>query len=119
MDSSTPNDTLLLARMAHGDAEALEFFRARHWKSVYGVAYALLADSAAAVHAVSETFLEAFRTAGGFDPGNRSVGSWLMGLARDRALAFSEAHRLPRGVDLTWTPRPPGRRQTAPLLRRA
>ncbi len=119
MDSNVPNDALLLARMAHGDAEALEYFRARHWKSVYGVAYALLADSAAAVHAVSETFLEAFRSAGAFEPGDRSVGSWLLGLAHDRAMTFAEAHQLPRGVDLTWSPRPLGRRRTAPLLRRA
>lgn len=119
MDITAPNDSMLLARMARGDAEALEHFRARHWKTAYGVAYALLADSAAAVHAVSETFLEAFRTAAGFDPTDGSVGTWLAGLARDRAMAFADAHPLARNLDLSWNPQRRLRRRTAPLLRRS
>ena len=106
-------DSLLLARMARGDAAALEHLRARHWRAAYEVAYGLLADSAAAVHAVSEAFLEAFRSAGRFDPTTADgVETWLSGLARQRALALADAHRVPRSMDPVTRPWPRSRRDT-------
>jgi RNA polymerase sigma-70 factor (ECF subfamily) len=118
MDAAPHQDSELVARMAHGDAEALEHLRARYWRTAYGVAYAVLADSASAVHAVSETFLEAFRSAAGFESTGGSVGAWLAGLARQRALALADVHRVSPSAELTWSLRPPGRRRTAPVLRR-
>jgi DNA-directed RNA polymerase specialized sigma24 family protein len=45
-----------------------------------------------AAHAVSEAFLEAFRLADGFAPGEVTVLAWLTRLTRQRAEAIA-AHR--------------------------
>lgn len=81
----------LVARMAGGEVRALDELRARHGRTAYALAFGILMDAAGAEHAVSEAFLEAFRQAPGFVPGDLTVLAWLAALTRRRAeaLAFS------------------------------
>ena len=79
------SDHDLVQRIAGGDARALAELRQRHDNTLYAVAYGLLADAIDAAHVVSETFLEASRTAAQFDPAKGKVPVWLSGMVRYRA----------------------------------
>ncbi len=71
--------------MAAGEAAALDELRERHERTIYALALSILMDPIVAQHAVSEAFLEAFRLAGGFAPGEVTVLAWLTRLTRQRA----------------------------------
>ena len=79
-------DLELVRRAAKGDGQALAALKERHDRTVYATAYAILGDSTHAEHVSSETFLEAWRTAGTYDPQHR-VSAWLAAIARRRATA--------------------------------
>jgi RNA polymerase sigma-70 factor, ECF subfamily len=78
-------DRDLVRLIAGGDAQALAELRLRHDNTLYAVAYGLLADAIDAAHVVSETFLEASRSAAQFDPDRTRVPAWLSGIVRHRA----------------------------------
>jgi RNA polymerase sigma-70 factor, ECF subfamily len=82
----------LVARMAGGESEALDELRARHGRTAYAMAFGILLDAAGAEHAVSEAFLEAFRQASRFTPGDLTVVAWLTALTRRRAEAMAAVH---------------------------
>ena len=85
-------DQDLVARMAIGETAALEELRARHGRTVYALAFGILMDTVGAEHAVSEAFLEAFRLAARFTPGELTVLAWLTSLTRQRAEALAAAN---------------------------
>lgn len=87
VDTQLHPDYSLVARMAAGEAAALDQLRERHERTTYALAFAILMDPVGAAHAVSEAFLEAFRLAGGFAPGEVTVLAWLTRLTRQRAEA--------------------------------
>jgi DNA-directed RNA polymerase specialized sigma24 family protein len=92
VDPELHPDYWLVARMAAGEAAALDELRQRHERTTYALAFAILMDPVGAAHAVSEAFLEAFRLATGFAPGEVTVLAWLTRLTRQRAEAIA-AHR--------------------------
>jgi RNA polymerase sigma-70 factor (ECF subfamily) len=92
VDPELHPDYWLVARMAAGEAAALDELRQRHERTTYALAFAILMDPVGAAHAVSEAFLEAFRLADGFAPGEVTVLAWLTRLTRQRAEAIA-AHR--------------------------
>lgn len=79
----------LVARMAGGEVLALDELRARHGRTAYNMAFGILLDAAGAEHVVSEAFLEAFRQAPRFTPGELTVLAWLTALTRRRAEALA------------------------------
>lgn len=89
VDSEIHPDYRLVARMAAGEAAALDQLRERHERTTYALAFAILMDPVGAEHAVSEAFLEAFRLAHGFAPGEVTVLAWLTRLTRQRAEAVA------------------------------
>lgn len=90
-EPSTP-DPILLTRMAAGDDRALADLYDRHGRLVYSLAYALLGDREDAEEVAADTFLQAWRSAGRFDPKRGSVAAWLATIARSRALDRLRTH---------------------------
>ena len=80
------NDNALLRRMADGDEAALGALYDLWAERVHTLAFWVLKDEDEAEDVVEETFWQLWRTAKGFD-GRRSAGStWIMMIARSRAL---------------------------------
>jgi RNA polymerase sigma-70 factor (ECF subfamily) len=89
-ESRTP-DRVLLTRMAAGDDRALAELYDRHGRLTFSLACALLGDRADAEEVAADTFLQAWRSAGRFDPRRGSVTTWLAMMARSRALDLLRA----------------------------
>lgn len=90
-----PADTLVLARVATGDALALAVLHRRHSSLARGIAFRVLRDGHLADDAVQEAFVDLWKTAKKFDSSRSSVRSWICVLAHRRAvdLARREARR--------------------------
>lgn len=76
----------LLAATARGDRQAFaELYRITSGR-LYAIALALLRQQDAAEDVLQETYLAIWRTAGQFQPERAPALSWLMGIARHRAI---------------------------------
>lgn len=79
-------DTELIKRIAAGDRSAFQVLFARHNLALYRYLNRMLRNPAVAEEHVNETFIEIWRAAGKFE--NRSkVSSWMIGIARNKALS--------------------------------
>jgi len=87
-NSSIPDlDDVRLARaMAAGDSRALGEFYDKWAGRVYSVAVSIVGVPADAEEVVEETFLQAWNQATRFDVARGRVGSWVLNIARSRAL---------------------------------
>jgi RNA polymerase sigma-70 factor (ECF subfamily) len=81
----SPSDTMLIEQIAAGDKPALRTLFTRHQVKVFRFVLRIVRDAALAEDTVSETFIDAWRHAGRYE-GRASVSSWLLGIARHRAL---------------------------------
>ena len=80
------DDRALLRRLADGDEAALVSLYDLWSERVHALALWILKDADDAEDVVEETFWQIWRTAGGYQ-GQRSAGStWIMMIARSRAL---------------------------------
>jgi|SRR6185312_2407722 len=82
---SSPSDEVLIKEIAAGDKSALRTLFMRHQVKVYRFVLRIVRDAALAEDTVSETFIDAWQHAGRYE-GRASVSSWLLGIARHRAL---------------------------------
>jgi RNA polymerase sigma-70 factor (ECF subfamily) len=82
----SPAESVLMARVAAGDAEAFEAVYERHARSVYAYVIAQLDRSSEAEDVCQEAFLALWRHASRFDPRRGSVRGWLIGIARNQAI---------------------------------
>ncbi len=80
------SDEDLIKRIAAGDRQAMQALFARHHVRVYRFVLRLVRDEAAAEDAVSEAFFDVWRQAGQFE-GRSSVSTWLLAIARFKALS--------------------------------
>jgi RNA polymerase sigma-70 factor, ECF subfamily len=80
-----PSDEMLIRQIAAGDKSALRTLFTRHQVKVYRFVLRIVRDAALAEDTVSETFIDAWQHAGRYE-GRASVSSWLLGIARHRAL---------------------------------
>jgi RNA polymerase sigma-70 factor (ECF subfamily) len=78
-------DEMLIERIAAGDKTAMRALFARHQVKVFRFVLRIVHDAALAEDTVSETFIQAWQHAGRYE-GRASVSSWLLGIARHRAL---------------------------------
>jgi RNA polymerase sigma-70 factor (ECF subfamily) len=79
--------------MADGDESALAALYDRWVERVHTVAFWILKDSDEAEDVVEETFWQAWRTAARYDGGRSAASTWLVMIARSRALDRLRAER--------------------------
>lgn len=92
------DDTDLLRRVDGGDTDALRLLYERYGRIVFGMTYRLLGDRGAAEECTQDVFVSAWRTAGAYDPGRARVSTWLLTIARNRAIDATR-RRAARPVD--------------------
>jgi len=79
------SDERLIGQIAGGDRLAMRALFARHQVKVYRFVLRIVNDAALAEDVVSETFFDVWQHAGRYE-GRSSVSTWLLGIARHRAL---------------------------------
>src|SRR5580692_10565882 len=87
-----PADELLIGRIARGDRLAMQVLFARHHVRVYRYVLRLMRDQMAAEDVISEVFLDVWRQAGRFE-GRSAVSTWLIAIARFKALSMLRKRR--------------------------
>jgi RNA polymerase sigma-70 factor (ECF subfamily) len=80
------DDSSLLLRIAAGDEQALDALYDRWHPFVHAVVARILHDRSEVEDVVEEVFWQAWRQAARFDASRGSVQSWLLTIARSRAL---------------------------------
>jgi RNA polymerase sigma-70 factor, ECF subfamily len=80
------DDCELLDRIAADDKLAMRVLFARHNVGVHRFVWRIVGDGALAEDIVSEVFVDVWRSAGRFD-GNSKVSTWILGIARFKALS--------------------------------
>lgn len=79
-------DRELVARIAAGEERAFVIAYDRHAHFVYGSVVRFLGDREAAAEVAQDAFLALWRRAGQFDAAAGSLLTWLLGIARNRAI---------------------------------
>jgi RNA polymerase sigma-70 factor (ECF subfamily) len=90
---SMMDDADVVRRMAAGDELALGAFYDRWRDQVYGLVLHVVREAADAEDVMEEVFWQAWRQAGRFDAARGGVGTWLLTIARSRALDRLRATR--------------------------
>ena len=108
-----PDDAALLHRMAQGDEQALGALYDRWHALVAGVVARILRSREDVDDVVEEAFWQAWRQAGRFDAGRGTVQTWLLTIARSRALDRVRALRRRREEPLEGDADDPAVRQVA------
>ena len=86
-DRAVPNDeTLLAERLRSGDRAALGEVYDRHASVVMAVAFRIVADREQAEDIVHDAFVAAWQKIDRFDPSRGSLRSWIVTIARNRAI---------------------------------
>ncbi len=80
------DDATLLKRMASGDEQSLGAFYDRWHPMVYAIALRIVRQRTDAEDVVEETFWQAWRQAERYDESRGGVQTWLLTMARSRAL---------------------------------
>ena len=81
------SDVTLVNRIAAGDKHAMQALFARHRTPVYRWLLRFVSNEALAEDLLSEVFLDVWREAAGRFEGRSSVSTWLMAIARFKALS--------------------------------
>lgn len=76
----------LVARMAEGDTEALRSLHREFTPVIHGIVRRMLDDPEEAREAVQDTFIRAWRRAGGYRADRGEVVAWLVFIARHAAI---------------------------------
>jgi RNA polymerase sigma-70 factor (ECF subfamily) len=93
------NDETAISRFVAGDPDAVRHLYRAYGRPVFAVAYRILQERTLAEEAVQQTFLQAWRAAGRFDP-ERKVAPWLYTIARRVAIDLYRRERRHRSEDL-------------------
>ena len=86
------SDEVLIGRIAAGDRLAMQVLYARHHVRVFRFVLRLVQDEATAEDLISEVFLEVWRHADRFER-RSTVSTWMLGIARFKALAARRRRR--------------------------
>jgi RNA polymerase sigma-70 factor, ECF subfamily len=85
------SDEALLSAIANGDQRAMRVLYARHHVRVYRFVLRLTQDRSLAEDVVSDVFFDVWRQAGSFK-GKSEASTWLLAIARYKALSALRAH---------------------------
>ena len=88
-----PDDVELVCSMARGDEQALGMLYDRWQPLLFSVAVQVLGDADDAEEVLEETFWQAWRQAGRYEPARGAVSTWLTMMVRSRALDRARARR--------------------------
>ena len=80
------DDALLVRRLDAGDTDALRVLYERYGGIVFGMTYRLLGDRQAAEECTQDVFVSVWRTARAYEPSRARVSTWLLAIARNRAI---------------------------------
>jgi RNA polymerase sigma-70 factor (ECF subfamily) len=94
--TAATNDAELIRRIAGMDQLALRALIGRHQVRTFRFLMRLVRDEAQAEELTNEVFMEVWRNAGRYE-GRSQVGTWLLSIARNRAIS-----RLRKRRDLGW-----------------
>ena len=86
------SDEALMARIAAGDREAMRALYLRHNVRVHRFVMRLVRNQAVAEDIISEVFLDVWRQGGSFE-GRSAVSTWLLAIARFKALSILRRKR--------------------------
>lgn len=89
---SRMSDDALIASVADGDQAALRILFSRHYTRIFRFALRFVKDHEDAKSVVNDTFLIAWQQAAQFE-GRSQVATWLLSIARYRALGVVKARR--------------------------
>jgi RNA polymerase sigma-70 factor, ECF subfamily len=115
----------LLGAVARGDETAFERLYDATRAKIYGVLLRILGRPALAEEVMKETYLKIWNTADGFDPTVASPTTWMVAIARNRAidivrkrgdLSIEDEMELPEAA--AETPQPLARREMTEELKR-
>ena len=87
-----PADELLIGRIAKGDRLAMQVLFARHHVRIYRFVLRLLRDEMAAEDVISDVFMDVWLQANRFE-GRSAVSTWLIAIARFKALSLLRKRR--------------------------
>lgn len=79
-------DEVLLLEIARGNKETISVLYDRYARLVFSLALTILRDRMLAEEVTQDTFLNAWRGAAGFQPELGRVSTWLLAIARHRAI---------------------------------
>lgn len=88
-------DEELLRRIEHGDEMAVGEIYDRYQALVYGLAMRIVADQHTAQDVLQETFLGVWRAASSFESGRASARTWILAVARHRAIDALRRRKAP------------------------
>lgn len=94
------SDEALVAALAAGDERAMAALYARYAPLLHAVGLRVLGHPREAEDLLHDVFLEAWRSAGQFDPARGTVRAWLVTRMRSRALDRRRSAGWSRGVGL-------------------
>lgn len=97
-DTSDPDESNLVARLRAQDPEALRDLYGRFSRPVFGYLLRFLPDRATAEDVQQQVFLEVWQKSDRFDPARGSLMTWVMTIARSRAIDSSR-RRIPEPRD--------------------
>jgi RNA polymerase sigma-70 factor (ECF subfamily) len=98
---SAADDRELVARMSAGDDTALAQLYDRWSRAIYALVVHLVRDGDDAEDVVEEAFWQAWRQASRYEASRGAVGTWLLTIARSRALDRLRTRRRLREEPLT------------------
>ncbi len=102
LPAASPSDEAVIEQICHGSAEALSVLFRRYARTIRGVAYNVLRDTAEADDLLQDIFLLVHRLCGTFDSAKGS------GAVLDSPDDLSPGHLPPALSDLTALLHPPG-----------
>ena len=92
------DDADLASRFASGDADTVRVVYQSHGRLVFSIAYKMLGDVGLAEDATQQTFVQAWRAAGSYDP-TWPLGAWLTTIAKRVAIDVYRRERRHRNLD--------------------
>ena len=93
------DDAVLVRRVDGGDTEALRALYERYGGIVFGMSFRVLGDRQAAEECTQDVFVSVWRTARTYEPRRAQVSTWLLTIARNRAIDATR-RRAARPLDL-------------------
>ncbi len=92
------DDAELASRFASGDADMIRVVYQTFGRLVFSICYKVLGDTGLAEDATQQTFVQAWRAAGQYDP-SRPLGAWITTIAKRVAIDVYRREKRHRGLD--------------------